>query len=197
MHKNFICIIMDRELEGRFERIFSDNYRRMLLHAMRFVQNEDDAEDIVADVFCDLWKRIGEVDLDSGITTYLYRAVSSRALNLLRHQNIAAVRIETPEAINERRMEFMSRENLEDAVHSRDIEDGLKEALTELPDKCRQAFVLSYMNGLKSKDIAEAMNVSVRTVETHIYKALRILRSKLKYLVSLLLAIRVFFDTVG
>lgn len=164
---------------------------------MRFVQNEDDAEDIVADVFCDLWKRIGEVDLDSGITTYLYRTVSSRALNLLRHQNIAAVRIETLEAINERRMEFMSRENLEDAVHSRDIEDGLKEALTELPDKCRQAFVLSYMNGLKSKDIAEAMNVSVRTVETHIYKALRILRSKLKYLVSLLLAIRVFFDTVG
>ena len=164
---------------------------------MRFVQNEDDAEDIVADVFCDLWKRIGEVDLDSGITTYLYRAVSSRALNLLRHQNIAAVRIETLEAINERRMEFMSRDNLEDTVHSRDIEHGLKEALSELPDKCRQAFVLSYMNGLKSKDIAEAMNVSVRTVETHIYKALRILRSKLKYLVSLLLAIRVFFDTVG
>lgn len=180
---------MNSELAERYERIFYGNYRRMLVHAQRFVQDEDDAEDIVADVFCDLWKRIEEVDLDSGITTYLYKAVSTRALNLLRHQNISAVRIEAIEAINEKRMEFLARENLEDIVHSKEIEHGIKEALAELPDKCRQAFVLSYINGLKSKDIAEAMDVSVRTVEAHIYKALRLLRSRLKYLVCLLAAL--------
>lgn len=60
----------------------------MLLHALRFVQNDKDAEDIVADVFCDIWKRIDEIDLDSGITTYLYRALSTRALNLLRHKKL-------------------------------------------------------------------------------------------------------------
>lgn len=187
---------MGTYLDERFEKIFDENYRRMLLHAQRFVQNEEDAEDIVADVFCDLWKRISEIDLDSGITTYLYRAVSTRALNLLRHQNVAAVRIETLEAINEKRMEFVAKENLEDIVNSKDIEDGIKKALSELPDKCREVFVLSYIKGLKSKDIAEAMNVSVRTVETHIYKALRILRSRLKYLVGLLLIIRAFIDVV-
>lgn len=184
---------MNAELTERFERIFDDNYRRMLLHALRFVQNEDDAEDIVADVFCDLWKRIEEIDLDSGITTYLYRAVSTRALNFLRHQNIAAVRIEILEAINVKRMEVIARENLEDIVHSKEIEHGIREALVELPEKCRQAFVLSYLNGLKSKDIAEAMDVSVRTVEAHIYKALRLLRSRLKYLVCLLLALLEIF----
>ncbi|MDE5919903.1 MAG: sigma-70 family RNA polymerase sigma factor, partial [Duncaniella sp.] len=72
----------------------------------------------------------------------------------------------------------------------------IKKALSELPDKCREVFVLSYIKGLKSKDIAEAMNVSVRTVETHIYKALRILRSRLKYLVGLFLIIRAFIDVV-
>lgn len=180
---------MDTELTERFERIFDDNYHRMLLHALRFVQNEDDAEDIVADVFCDLWKRIEDIDLDIGITTYLYRAVSTKALNFLRHQNIAAVRIEILEAINEKRMEFIARENLEEIVLSGEIEHGIKEALAELPDKCRQAFVLSYLNGLKSKDIAEAMDVSVRTVEAHIYKALRLMRSRLKYLLCLLLAL--------
>ncbi len=179
--------LMDTFLNERFEKIFDDNYRRMLLHALRFVQDEEDAEDIVADVFCNLWKRIDEVCLDGGITTYLYRAVSTRALNFLRHQNIAAVRIEALEAINEKRMEFMARENIDDEVHSKEIEHGINDALSELPDKCREVFVLSYIKGLKSKDIAEAMNVSVRTVEAHTYKALRLLRSRLKYLISLFL----------
>lgn len=179
--------LMDTFLNERFEKIFDDNYRRMLLHAQRFVQDEEDAEDIVADVFCDLWKRIDEVCLDSGITTYLYRSVSTRALNFLRRQNIAAVRIEALEAINEKRMEFMARENIDDEVHSKEIGHGINDALSELPDKCREVFVLSYIKGLKSKDIAEAMNVSVRTVEAHTYKALRLLRSRLKYLISLFL----------
>ena len=61
--------LMDTFLNERFEKIFDDNYRRMLLHALRFVQDEEDAEDIVADVFCNLWKRIDEVCLDGGITT--------------------------------------------------------------------------------------------------------------------------------
>lgn len=177
---------MCTELTERFERIFDENYRRMLFHVLRFVQNEDDAEDIVADVFCDLWRRIGEIDLDSGISTYLYRAASTRSLNFLRHRNIAAARIEILEAIYEKRLEFIARENLVDIVHSKEIGLGIREALAELPDKCRQAFVLSYINGLKSKDVAEAMDVSVRTVEAHIYKALRLLRSRLKYLVCLL-----------
>jgi len=179
--------LMDTFLNERFEKIFDDNYRRMLLHALRFVQDEEDAEDIVADVFCNLWKRIDEVCLDGGITTYLYRAVSTRALNFLRHQNIAAVRIEALEAINEKRMEFMARENIDDEVHSKEIEHGINDALSELPDKCREVFVLSYIKGLKSKDIAEAMNVSVRTVEAHTYKALHLLRLRLKYLISLFL----------
>lgn len=180
---------MKIELTERFEIIFGDNYRRMLLHALRFVQNEDDAEDIVADVFCDLWKRIEEIDLDSGITTYLYRAVSTRALNHLRHKNVSALLIENLEAINERRMEFMAHENLEDIVYSKDIARGLKEAISELPEKCRQVFVLSYVNGLKSKEIADALDLSVRTVDAHIYKALRMLRSRLKYLICFILVL--------
>lgn len=159
----------------------------MLNHALRFLPEEAEAEDVVADVFCDLWRRIGEIDLDNGITTYLYRAVATRALNVLRHKNVAAVRLENLEAVNEKRMEFVARENLEDVVHSHDIGHGIKNALAELPERCRQVFVLSYMNGLKNKEIADALGLSVRTVEAHIYKALRMMRDRLKYLVSLIL----------
>ncbi len=178
---------MSDDLKKMFEQIFDDYYRRLLVHALRFVQDENEAEDIVADVFYDLWKRISDVDLESGIATYLYRAVSTRALNHLRHKNIAAVRIETLGAINEKRLEFMDKNNIDDIINSKDIDAGIREALSELPDKCREVFVLSYVNGLKSKDIAEAMNISVRTVEAHIYKALRLLRSRLKYLISIIM----------
>ena len=65
-------------------------------------------------------------------------------------------------------------------------------AISELPDKCREAFKLSYIHGLRNRDIADAMGVSVRTVDAHIYKALRILREKLRYLFFLLF-INTFF----
>ena len=97
---------MSNDLKKKFEQIFDDYYRRLLVHALRFVQDENDAVDIVADVFYSDWKRIDEIDLECGIAEYLYRAVSSRALNHLRHKNVAAVRIETLGAINEKRLEL-------------------------------------------------------------------------------------------
>lgn len=65
-------------------------------------------------------------------------------------------------------------------------------AMKELPEKCRQVFSLSYISGLKSKEIADALGLSVRTVEAHIYKALRIMRDKLGYLVPVLLIFYLF-----
>lgn len=173
---------MQQDPKARFEKIFDDNYRRLYAHALRFVQNEEDAEDIVADVFYEFWKRIDEIDLESGIVTYLYRAVGTRALNLLRHRNISPVRLETLKAINEKRLEFIANDDIYDIVNAKEINQGIRDALAELPEKCRQVFVLSYINGLKSKDIADVMNISVRTVEAHIYKALKQLRSRLKHL---------------
>lgn len=176
----------DAAVEIRFRRLFDDNYRRLIFHALRFVDTEDEAEDVVADVFYELWKKIDEIDLDGGIVAYLYRAVSTRALNVLRHKGVAAVRIELLEQINERRIEFMSDTDLQRSMESREIGEQIHAAIDELPERCRQVFILSYVNGLKNKEIADAMNVSVRTVEAQIYKALHFLRDKLRYLLVLI-----------
>ena len=88
------------DIEAQFEKLFDDNYRRLIFHALRFVDSQEEAEDIVSDVFYELWKKIDCLDLNSGITSYLYRAVSTRALNVIRHKNVAAVRIELLESIN-------------------------------------------------------------------------------------------------
>lgn len=170
-----------------FKKIFDENHRRLLFLAMRFLKNQADAEDIVADVFCDLWSRIETIDTDSGINAYLYKAVTTRAINFLTRNNDATRRIDTLESINEKRLEFIDRHNLEDIIHSKDIEKGITQALSELPEKCRRIFILSYIDGLRSKDIAKALDISVRTVDAQIYKALKILRDKLRYLLALLL----------
>lgn len=175
------------ETNETFIRLYETYFSRLLFHASRFVENEAEAEDIVSDVFADLYDKQDTVDFDKGIVSYLYRAVTTRSLNLLRHKNIAAVRMETLEAINDRRLEFIDNTTPHETVENSDIEQGINEALLQLPDKCREAFRLSYIHGLKSKEIADTMNISVRTVEAHIYKALRILREKLKYLLVLTL----------
>lgn len=170
-----------------FKRLYDTYFNRLMFHASRFINDEAEVEDVVSDVFVDLWNRMDVIDLDKGIVAYLYKAVSTRALNVLRHKNIAAVRIETLEAINERRLEFIDKKTPYETVEAQEIKTGINEALSQLPDKCREVFVLSYVNGLKSKDIADAMGISVRTVETHVYKALRLLREQLKYLLTLAL----------
>ena len=131
------------DIEAQFEKIFDDNYRRLIFHALRFVDSQQEAEDIVSDVFYELWKKIDCLDLNSGITSYLYRAVSTRALNVIRHKNVAAVRIELLESINERRMEFVAEEDTQREVESVDIGQKIRHAIDELPDRCRQVFILS------------------------------------------------------
>lgn len=191
LSKKCDSVTMSVEFNDIFERLYNTYFDRLIFQALRFVDDRAEAEDIVADVFFDLWKRIDTLDLENGIVAYLYRAVSTRALNVLRHKNIAAVRIEALEAINEKRMEFIDSANLEDTIDATDIGAGIRTALGELPEKCREVFVLSYVNGLKSKEIADAMDISVRTVEAHVYKALRLLRERLKYLLTLIV---IFFS---
>ena len=172
----------NEDFSSRYQQIFNENFQRLIFHALRFVDDRAEAEDIVADVFFELWRNRDTVNLETGIVTYLYRAVSSRALNVLRRKNVAEVRIELLESINNRRLDMLSDDDTQHYVENGELRTKIQSAIAELPEKCREVFILSYINGLKNKEIAEAMNVSVRTVDAHVYKALHFLREKLKYL---------------
>lgn len=178
---------MIKRTDDTFVKLYDTYFEKLMFHATRFVDDQAEAEDIVADVFYELWSQRDEIDFEKGIVSYMYKAVSMRALNVLRHKNVAAVRIEALEAINERRMDFIDKSNLEDKIESSDIKAGIQEAMDKLPDKCKEAFTLSYIKGLKSKEIAQIMDISVRTVEAHVYKALRLLRERLQYLMMFVL----------
>lgn len=191
-NRNILNTLYDTE--QKFKQLFDAYYGRLIVHALRFVDTQAEAEDVVGDVFYELWKKIDTVDLDSGMVAYLYRAGTTRALNVLRHKNVAAVRIEMLEVIGERRLDFIAEDDTERDVESEEIARNIRDAVNELPERCRQIFILSYVNGLKNKEIADAMNISVRTVEAQIYKALRFMREKLKYLLTFFAFLAEFFN---
>lgn len=174
---------MNENFDLTYKLLFRKYYTNLLFYATRIV-GEEEAEDVVQDVFVELWRRQDSMTVGEQIQAFLYRAVYTRALNVLKHRDIKnsyeAVMLE----IHQKRIEFYQPDS-NDVVKR--IEDGelrreLFEAINELPDKCKMVFKLSYMHDMKNKEIAETMGISLRTVEAHMYKALKLLRDRLGYL---------------
>ena len=150
-------------------------------YAFSITQDKADAEDIVQLAFVKLWELRETLEIQHSIKAYLYRIVYTRCLNYLR-DNRAKV---ATQPINDEVLQ-----------HGHDIQPGaetelqqrLAKALTALPTECRRVFELSRFESLKYREIAEQLNISIKTVEAQMGKALRILRTELSdYLVTLLL----------
>ena len=164
-----------------FDSIFRRTYFRLYFYALSLLSDESDADDVVEEVFFELWGRMDEIDLDGNIEAFLYRAVYTRSVNVLKRRNVSAGRLAAIEDINNMRMEYYSGFN-DDPLHSMEnaeLRRKIEDTIDMLPEKCRQVFRMSYLNGMRNNDIAEELQLSVRTVEAHMYRALRFLRERL------------------
>ena len=108
----------------------------------------------------------------------------TRALNVLKHRDIKNSYEAVVMEINQKRVEFYQPDSNDvvKRIEDRELRRELSEAINELPDKCKMVFKLSYLHDMKNKEIAETMGISLRTVEAHMYKALKFLRERLGYL---------------
>ena len=169
---------------GLFRRL----YPYLFFYARGIVGTDADAEDVVEDVFVELWKRHTEVEWGEQIEGYCYRAVFTRSINLLRSAKRSEERLSLLTAINDRRMAFLESQtgNPQRDAETADLRRVIHEALEELPPKSRRVFCMSYVDGMRHQEIALYLGISVRTVEAHIYSALRILRKRLEGTRSLL-----------
>ena len=159
---------MNENFDITYKALFRRYYPNLIFYATRLV-GEEEAEDVVQDVFVELWKRKDTIEIGDQIQAFLYRAVYTRALNVLKHRNVEDGYCAAMEEINQRRAEFYQPDNNE-VIH---------DAINELPDKCKEVFKLSYLHDMKNKEIADVLGVSLRTIEAHMYKALKYLRSRL------------------
>ena len=174
---------MKDDFDITYKALFRKYYPNLLFYATRLV-GEEEAEDVVQDVFVELWKRRDSMEIGEQIQAFLYRAVYTRSLNVLKHRNIETGYIAIVEEINQKRVEFYQPDNNE-VIRRIEDRELRKEIYDELPDKCKEVFKLSYLHDMKNREIADAMGVSLRTIEAHMYKALKYLRGRLDHLIFL------------
>lgn len=174
---------MEVNFDQTYQSLFRRYYANLLFYATRIV-GEDEAEDVVQDVFVELWRRRDTMKVGEQIQAFLYRAVYTRALNVLKHRDIMNSYEAVVLDIHKKRVEFYQPDSNDvvKRIEDNELRRKLNEAINELPDKCRMVFKLSYLHEMKNKEIAETMGISLRTVEAHMYKALKLLRDRLGYL---------------
>ena len=133
----------------------------------------DIAREIVQDFFVRLYEKRLSINIDVSVKSYLYRSVYNCCINYLNQRNIHQKHIKNFE--QEKNLE----ENPEEEMMTVDLQQMIFEIVEQLPARCQRIFKMNRYEGLKNEEIAKKLNLSKRTVETQISKALKILRSKL------------------
>jgi RNA polymerase sigma-70 factor (ECF subfamily) len=181
--------ISSTNLHDTFEQLFKSHFTPLCMFSRKYVNDLDVAKDIVHNVFIDLWDKRETVDFSKPMKSYLFTSVHNRSLNHVR-DNKKFTRDLTPLE----HAESLENTDVNALKNEIELEEKLSTALNILPGKCKEVFMLSRFEGLKYKDIAEKLDISVKTVETQMTKALKMLREHLKdYLVLLILIIISFF----
>jgi RNA polymerase sigma-70 factor (ECF subfamily) len=170
--------------EAVFEQVFKANYKNLHAYAFTLLKDEADAEEMVQSVFYKLWERSENLSISGSITAYLYRAVHNESLNYLKHLSVRSKHRMYVSHIHEEGGEEGSKR-----IYQKEVEDRIYQAMNELPEQCRTIFQMSRFEELKYKEIAEKLELSIKTVENQMGKALKLMRSKLADLMVLLLII--------
>lgn len=145
---------------------------------MKYVHDLDDAKGIVHDVFVRLWEKYKTLEPDTNYRSYLYTAVRNKCLNFIRDNKKMVALSEMNEGTH------MAEDT---SIETKELAKEIEYALNILPKKCREVFELSRVEELKYAEIAERMNISVKTVEAQMSKALRLLREHLAEFLTILI----------
>lgn len=156
-----------------FEQVFKQFYAPLVVYACRYVASMDVAREIVQDFFVRFYEKRESLNIGVSLKSYLYRSVYNCCINHLNQRNIQDRHLKTIE------LERDHEENMEAEINTIELEYRIDEIINELPAKCRQIFRMNRLEGLRNEEIAKQLNLSKRTVETQISKALKILRKKL------------------
>lgn len=179
---NIIARIKQGDIAA-FNTLFKSVYLPLYIHCRKFIPDPEDAKDLLQNIFLRFWEKREEIDIHTSLNAYLYRAVQNECLNHLRSPG--TIEITQNEISKPEKHEAVEERNPDSDLRVLEIEQITEKTIEELPEQCRSIFKLSRINGLKNQEIADKMNISVRTVETQIYRALKTLKSRLKdYLAS-------------
>lgn len=198
--RNLFVVMSDRKKEEEFfkrmqqgdtrtfEYFFKEYTDLLYAYALGFVKKREPAEDIVQDVFVYFWNNRERIRYTGGVYAYLQRAVRNACINYREHEDVRNRYEQEMLYTEEEAFDWQEEESV------REMRQKLLDALDRLPERCRQIFMMSCVDGLKYREIAAVLNVSENTVKTQVklaYKKLRedinISREELSIFIVLLL----------
>jgi RNA polymerase sigma-70 factor (ECF subfamily) len=159
--------------DAAYDAIFRQWYAPLVAMTSALLRDQGPAEELVQDVLLELWRRREGITFETSIRAYLFQAARNRGLNYLRRQRVEARGESTIAAA------MPSPEASDRAAREAELNVAIQSAIAGLPDRCREVFELSRVQGLKYSEIALELGISVKTVEAQMGKALRVMREKL------------------
>jgi len=163
--------------EEAFERLFLAYYEDLCAFAAQYVSSSEKVEDLVQDVFLQVWERREVLDPEQSIQAYLYKSTRNGALKRLNRE------ARWPTVQQELQDRSLRGRPGEELAHS-EVEADVWEAVDALPDRRREIFLLSRQHHLTYAEIADLLDISVKTVETQMGRALGFLEEEVAKLIS-------------
>ena len=154
-----------------FKEVFMTYYVPLCNFANGYLKNDSKSEDVVQDVFFHLWKNNDQLIVEDSMKALLFKAVKNKALEQLRKDSSYSSVINTIPA-------KLQSEEFTQVVDEIMIKEKINNLLRHLPPKCKKVFALHRLNGLTYAEIARQEGIAEKTVENHMMKAIKILRSE-------------------
>jgi RNA polymerase sigma-70 factor (family 1) len=164
-----------------YEHFFNENYNALCRFAFNYIKDRDDAEEIVQSTFVSIWQKRKDINLDFSLKSYFYSSVKNSCLNLFKHQKS---REKYAQDIKNEDDKYYSTES---DIYENELKTAIGKALKKLPKQQQTVFKLSRFDGKKYQEIADQLNISTKTVENHMGKAIKFMRTELQdYLIAIL-----------
>lgn len=155
--------------------MFRELYQPLCRYAYSFVSDHEEAEEIVQASFIGIWEKRQTIDIDTSLKAYLYRVVRNASLNVIKHGKVKQIYLEQSEFTAEKTTDATEQPLITD-----ELERKIFSAIQTLPEQCRLIFKLSRFEEMKYQEIANQLNISIKTVENQMGKALKIMREQLR-----------------
>ncbi len=157
-----------------FKLLYKEYYKSLCVYTYGISKNRTLAEDIVQNVFFNLWKNRNKIEIKNSISSYLYKSCYNEFINHYKKQQ------KTLDYLTEFRisaMDFFIEDSIETTNEDKII--SIRKAIEKLPNKCKEVFIMIKIEGLKYKEVADNLKISIKTVEAHMTLALRKIKEEI------------------
>jgi len=174
-----LIVLLKEDNSYAYTEIFERYNTLLIRHAFKLLSNDEEAYDVVQDVFLTLWQKRAEVSINSSLSAYLFTAVKNRIFKLFAHKEVV---IRYAASISAFLLEGYN--IVENEILEKELSELIRKEINALPARMREVFLLNKTEELSYKEIAQRLGISDQTAKQQVYKALKILKPKIDQFLS-------------